>query len=95
MHHTAARHDRLALADPPAPHARPVLLYASLHFLSFIGFDHAFVIGDMARDVIKRPFVAVGFAAFVLLIPLAPPRTNGHCANWAAASGRSCIGTST
>ena len=30
-----------------------------------------FVIGDMARDVIKRPFVAVGFAAFVLLIPLA------------------------
>lgn len=45
--------------------------YASLHFLSFIGFDHAFDPGEIARDVIKRPFVTVGFAAFVLLIPLA------------------------
>jgi hypothetical protein len=45
--------------------------YATLHFLSFIGFDHAFVIDEIARDIIKRPFVTVGFAAFVLLIPLA------------------------
>ena len=45
--------------------------YACLHFLSFIGFDHAFDPGEIARDVIKRPFVTVGFAAFVLLIPLA------------------------
>lgn len=45
--------------------------YASLHFLSFIGFDHAFAIGDLARDIAKRPFVTVGFAAFLLLIPLA------------------------
>ncbi len=45
--------------------------YAMLHFLSFIGFDHAFELGDIARDIIKRPFVTVGFAAFLLLIPLA------------------------
>lgn len=45
--------------------------YAVLHFLSFIGFDHAFELGDIARDIIKRPFVTVGFAAFLLLIPLA------------------------
>lgn len=45
--------------------------YASLHFATFIGFDHAFDIDEIARDVIKRPFVTVGFAAFVLLIPLA------------------------
>lgn len=45
--------------------------YASLHFLSFIGFDHAFEITDIARDIAKRPFVTVGFAAFVLLVPLA------------------------
>lgn len=45
--------------------------YATLHFLSFIGFDHDFVVSDIARDVLKRPFVTVGFAAFVLLIPLA------------------------
>ncbi len=45
--------------------------YATLHFLSFIGFDHLFEIDAIARDIFKRPFVTVGFAAFVLLIPLA------------------------
>lgn len=45
--------------------------YATLHFLSFIGFDHAFAVDEIARDIFKRPFVSVGFAAFVLLIPLA------------------------
>ncbi len=45
--------------------------YATLHFFSFIGFDHDFVVSDIARDVLKRPFVTVGFSAFVLLIPLA------------------------
>lgn len=45
--------------------------YAVLHFLSFIGFDHAFDVNDIARDIAKRPFVTVGFAAFLLLVPLA------------------------
>jgi len=45
--------------------------YAALHFLSFIGFDHAFEIDAIARDIFKRPYVTVGFAAFLLLIPLA------------------------
>lgn len=45
--------------------------YACLHFATFIGFDHAFDVDSIARDVVKRPFVTVGFAAFVLLIPLA------------------------
>lgn len=46
-------------------------LYATLHFLSFIGFDHAFDIDTIARDIFKRPFVTVGFVAFALLVPLA------------------------
>ncbi|HRH14569.1 MAG TPA: protein-methionine-sulfoxide reductase heme-binding subunit MsrQ [Azonexus sp.] len=45
--------------------------YATLHVLSFIGFDHSFDVDAIARDIFKRPFVTVGFAAFVLLIPLA------------------------
>ncbi|NJD25801.1 MAG: sulfoxide reductase heme-binding subunit YedZ [Betaproteobacteria bacterium] len=45
--------------------------YGVLHFLSFIGFDHAFAVDDIARDILKRPFITIGFAAFVLLIPLA------------------------
>lgn len=45
--------------------------YATLHFLSFIGLDHGFALDEIARDIFKRPFVTAGFAAFVLLIPLA------------------------
>lgn len=45
--------------------------YACLHFATFVGFDHAFDLDEIAHDVVKRPFVTVGFAAFVLLIPLA------------------------
>lgn len=45
--------------------------YAALHFLSFIGFDHAFDVDAIARDIFKRPFVTVGFLAFALLVPLA------------------------
>jgi len=50
--------------------------YAALHFLSYIGFDHAFAVDAIARDIFKRPFVTVGFAAFVLLIPLALTSSN-------------------
>ena len=45
--------------------------YATLHFLSFIGLDHQFEINDIAKDIFKRPYVTLGFAAFVILIPLA------------------------
>lgn len=50
--------------------------YAALHFTTFLWFDHFFDFGDMWRDVIKRPFIAVGFTAFVLLIPLAITSSN-------------------
>lgn len=45
--------------------------YAVLHLLTFIGIDHDFVPEAIARDIFKRPYVSVGFAAFLLLIPLA------------------------
>lgn len=45
--------------------------YACLHFLTFIWFDHFFDLAEMMRDVLKRPFIAMGFSAFVLLVPLA------------------------
>lgn len=45
--------------------------YAVLHLLAFIGFDHDFAVDAIARDIFKRPFVSAGFAAFLLLIPLA------------------------
>lgn len=50
--------------------------YAVLHFTTFLWFDHFFDVAEMWRDVLKRPFIAVGFTAFVLLIPLAATSTN-------------------
>ncbi|TFV99588.1 protein-methionine-sulfoxide reductase heme-binding subunit MsrQ [Oxalobacteraceae bacterium OM1] len=50
--------------------------YAALHFTTFLWFDHFFDIDEMLKDVVKRPFITVGFAAFVLLIPLAVTSTN-------------------
>jgi sulfoxide reductase heme-binding subunit YedZ len=48
-----------------------VFFYAFLHFMTFFWFDHFFEIDKMLVDVWKRPFIAVGFSAFILLIPLA------------------------
>lgn len=45
--------------------------YACLHFLTFLWFDHFFDLAGMMQDVLKRPFIAMGFSAFVLLVPLA------------------------
>jgi len=50
--------------------------YASLHFLTFLWFDHFFDIPELLADVGKRPFILVGFLAFLLLIPLAVTSTN-------------------
>lgn len=50
--------------------------YAALHFLTFLWFDHFFDVAEMLKDVVKRPFITVGFAAFLLLIPLAATSTN-------------------
>jgi sulfoxide reductase heme-binding subunit YedZ len=51
--------------------------YAVLHFLSYIVFDQALSPGDIAADVVKHPWVLVGFTAFLLLIPLAVTSTSG------------------
>jgi len=50
--------------------------YASLHFLAFLWFEHFFDVAEMWADVLKRPFIALGFSAFVLLLPLAATSTN-------------------
>lgn len=51
--------------------------YACLHFTTFLWFDHFFDVDEMLHDVAKRPFITVGFSAFLLLIPLAVTSTNG------------------
>jgi sulfoxide reductase heme-binding subunit YedZ len=51
--------------------------YACLHFLTYLGPDQSFDLAAIWKDVYKRPFITVGFAAFVLLIPLAITSTAG------------------
>ena len=50
--------------------------YAVLHLTSYLWFDQFFDWGEIAQDILKRPFITVGMAAFVLLIPLAATSTN-------------------
>ncbi|QVN17171.1 protein-methionine-sulfoxide reductase heme-binding subunit MsrQ [Burkholderia pyrrocinia] len=45
--------------------------YATLHFTTYLWFDKWFDVVAILKDVGKRPFITVGFVAFVLLIPLA------------------------
>jgi sulfoxide reductase heme-binding subunit YedZ len=45
--------------------------YAVLHLLAYGWFDMGFEMADIAGDIIKRPFILVGFSAVVLLTPLA------------------------
>ncbi len=51
--------------------------YASLHFLNYLVLDQFFDFGVILEDIAKRPFITVGFAALVLLAPLAITSTNG------------------
>jgi sulfoxide reductase heme-binding subunit YedZ len=50
--------------------------YVFLHFLTWAWFDQGLDLGDMGKDIAKRPFILVGFAAFLLLTPLAATSFN-------------------
>ena len=45
--------------------------YVVIHLLSYSWFDMGFDVPDITKDIIKRPFILVGFSAFLLLTPLA------------------------
>jgi sulfoxide reductase heme-binding subunit YedZ len=49
--------------------------YAVLHFLAYIVLDQFFAFGYIIEDIAERPYITVGFAAFLLLIPLAATST--------------------
>jgi methionine sulfoxide reductase heme-binding subunit len=48
-----------------------VYFYVVLHLLAYSWFDMSFDLADIINDIPKRPFILVGFAAFLLLTPLA------------------------
>ena len=54
-----------------------VYFYAILHLMAYSWFDMGFELGDIAKDIAKRPFILVGFGAVALLTPLALTSFNG------------------
>jgi len=53
-----------------------VYFYVLVHLLSYSWFDMGFDLADIVKDIIKRPFILVGFSAFLLLTPLAATSFN-------------------
>lgn len=50
--------------------------YASLHLLAYGWLDMGLDVGDIGRDIAKRPFILMGFTAWVLMLPLAATSFN-------------------
>jgi sulfoxide reductase heme-binding subunit YedZ len=50
--------------------------YVVVHVSSYVAFDHVFDVVAILKDIVKRPFITVGFIALVLLTPLAITSTN-------------------
>jgi methionine sulfoxide reductase heme-binding subunit len=53
-----------------------VYFYVVIHLLSYSWFDMGFDVPEIVKDIIKRPFILVGFLAFLLLTPLAATSFN-------------------
>ena len=51
--------------------------YAATHLLVYLGLDQGFAWSFILEDIVERPFITVGFAAFLLLLPLAGTSTRG------------------
>jgi sulfoxide reductase heme-binding subunit YedZ len=49
--------------------------YGTLHFTTYIWLDKFFDVHEVVKDIAKRPFITIGFPAFVLMIPLAATST--------------------
>jgi len=62
-----------------------VFFYVVLHLLAYSWFDMEFVWADIAKDIAKRPFILVGFTAFVLLTLLAATSFN-RAVKWLGAA---------
>lgn len=53
-----------------------VFFYASLHISTYLWLDYSFDWSDIIKDIIKHPYVLVGFSAYLLLLPLAATSNN-------------------
>ena len=49
--------------------------YVCLHLATYLSFDLGFAFGLLGEDILERPYITVGFAAFCMLVPLAATST--------------------
>jgi sulfoxide reductase heme-binding subunit YedZ len=50
--------------------------YALLHFVAYFGFLATFHLGEVLADFVERPYITMGMAALIALVPLAVTSTN-------------------
>ena len=50
--------------------------YAALHLATYVVLDRSLLVEEILEDLTERPYIMVGFAGFVLLVPLAATSTN-------------------
>lgn len=62
--------------------------YAVLHFVAYLWFEHWFEVRAMLADVVERPFITMGFLAFVLMAPLAATSNDAMVRRLGRAWGR-------
>lgn len=60
--------------------------YAALHLSAYVALDHGFDWSAIGRDILKRPYVTIGMAAFVILVPLAATSNNAAIRRLGAAA---------
>ncbi len=53
-----------------------VAFYALMHLMSYVAFDMRFDVAEIVKDIIKRPFILVGFLAFLLLLTMSATSFN-------------------
>jgi sulfoxide reductase heme-binding subunit YedZ len=51
--------------------------YACIHLSTYVVFDQSLSLDEIFRDIVKHPWVLVGFTAFLCLVPLAITSTSG------------------
>lgn len=51
--------------------------YVALHFTTYVWLDQGLMMSVILEDIVKRPFITLGFAAFLLLLAMAVTSTNG------------------
>lgn len=51
--------------------------YILMHFLAWLVLDQGLLMSAILEDIVERPFITIGFVAFLLLLAMAMTSTNG------------------